>query len=515
MRRPLSMIHYQLSIVFCLLTGIQTMQAAQPKREMRAVWIATVANIDWPSRRWLSTAEQQDEMLRLLDGLARNHVNTVILQIRPTADALYLSPYEPWSHWLTGKQGERPEPYYDPLQFVIDEAHRRFMEVHVWLNPYRVTQAGGAGDLSEEHPFFQHRDLFVRYGNAWYFDPGLDETRAWLNRVVRDVVERYDIDAIHMDDYFYPYKIKGEDFPDQATFEAHPRGFAPDQKDDWRRNNVNLIIAELQRTIKTAKPWVEFGISPFGVWRNRSADPQGSDTQAGVQNYDDLYADILLWLREGNIDYVAPQLYWEIGKPAADYEVLARWWGDHAYGKNLYLGMAAYKMGDPAQPAPWHEGNELLRQLRLNRSLPQVDGSMYYNATAFLSNPAGLCDSLQASWYRYPALCPVNRNAKGRPATPPQRVRVLRDGDQALLMWDKAEGRGGEATAYYVVYAFRSKQVGDLNDPANILARTHDNYLDLTTVPGFDPSGYHTFVVTSVNRYRRESVPTHAVTRKM
>ena len=177
--------------------------------------------------------------------------------------------------------------------------------------------------------------------------------------------------------------------------------------------------------------------------------------------------------------------------------------------------MAAYKMGDPAQTAPWHEGNELLRQLRLNRSLPQVDGSMYYNATAFLSNPAGLCDSLQASWYRYPALCPVNRNAKGRPATPPQRVRVLRDGDQALLMWDKAEGRGGEATAYYVVYAFRGKQVGDLNDPANILARTHDNYLDLTTVPGFDPSGYHTFVVTSVNRYRHESVPTHAVTRKM
>lgn len=498
-----------------LLAGSCLYAAQPPKREMRAVWIATVANIDWPSRRWLSTEEQQEEMLRLLDGFARNHINTVVVQIRPTADALYFSPYEPWSHWLTGKQGTRPQPYYDPLQFVIEEAHKRFMDVHVWLNPYRVTQSGSTGELSEEHLFFKNKDLFVRYGNRYYFDPGLDETREFLNRVVRDVVERYDVDAIHFDDYFYPYKIQGLDFPDQSTFEAHPRGFSPDRKDDWRRNNVNMIVAELQRTIKSAKPWVEFGISPFGVWRNRSADVRGSNTRAGVQNYDDLYADVLLWLQEGNIDYVTPQLYWEIGKPDADYAELVGWWSEHAYGKNLYIGMGVYKMGDSSQAAAWNDGNEIVRQLQLNRTQPQVDGAMFYNGTAFLSNTFGLNDSLQANYYRYPALCPVNRNIKSKPAASPQNVNVLRDGEQAYLVWDKVDRKGGEAVDYYVVYAFKGKEPGDMNNPAHIIARTHDHCLNLRTIKGLELSGYYTFVVTSVNRYKQESVPTHAVTRKM
>ncbi len=503
------------ALCFVFVTARLSGQERSPKREMRAVWIATVANIDWPSKRWLSTEEQKTEMIRLLDGFARNRINTVILQIRPTADAFYLSPFEPWSHWLTGKQGTRPDPYYDPLQFVIEEAHKRFMEVHVWLNPYRLTSTKSTGELSPDHLFFKNKDLFVFYGNRYYFNPGLDETRKCLNRVVRDIVERYDIDAVHMDDYFYPYKVQGADFPDQATFEAYPRGFTADRKDDWRRNNVNMIIAELQHTIKSVKPWVAFGISPFGVWRNNTNDPRGSDTRAGVQNYDDLYADVLLWLQEGNIDYVAPQLYWEIGKQGVDYQVLARWWSENAFGRNLYIGQGVYRMGDRKQPSAWNEGNEILRQLRLNRSLPGVDGAMYYNAGAFLSNALGLNDSLQAHYYRYPALCPVNRNVGGTPAVSPQNVRILCDGDHSLLMWDKVERQGGEANAYYVVYAFKGKEVGQLDDPAHIVALTHDNYLDLRSVPDFSPVGYYTFVVTSVNRYRQESVPTHAVTRKL
>ena len=282
---------------------------AQPKREMRASWIATVANIDWPSRAAQTDARlQQEEMTRILDSLQALRINTVIFQVRPTADALYPSALEPWSNWLTGKQGVAPEPLYDPLDFVVREAHRRCIDVHVWLNPYRVTNGFDLNSLADSHIYKQHPELFVKYGKQWYFDPGLDGTREWLNRVVADIVERYDIDAIHFDDYFYPYKIKGEDFPDDASFAAHPRGFT--DKEDWRRNNVNMVIEELQHTIKSCKPWVEFGISPFGVWRNEADDVRGSKTQAGCRNYDDLYADILLWLEKGWIDYVTTQLYW-------------------------------------------------------------------------------------------------------------------------------------------------------------------------------------------------------------
>lgn len=472
----------------------QALQAVQPKREMRAVWIATVANIDWPSRRWLSTAEQQDEMLRLLDGLARNHVNAVVLQVRPTADALYLSPYEPWSHWLTGKQGERPEPYYDPLQFVIDEAHRRFMEVHVWLNPYRVTHGGGTGDLSEEHLFFQRKDLFVRYGNAWYFDPGLDETREYLNRVVRDVVERYDIDAIHMDDYFYPYKIQGEDFPDQATFEAHPRGFAPDRKDDWRRNNVNLIIAELQRTIKSVKPWVEFGISPFGVWRNRSADPQGSDTQAGVQNYDDLYADITHWVEQGWIDYNMPQIYWEIGHPAADYITLIKWWNRHAGKAHLYIGQ------DVARTM---RAGDLTRKMYYERTLPNIGGNCFWPANEILWNNGGIADSLRRRYHRYPALIPAYTHQHDRA---PKRVKKLRaewTPDGYVLHWQAEQSpTNPELASYFVIYRFANNEEIDLDDPRHIVATTRECHYLLPYEDGQTPFRY---VVTAVDRFHNES----------
>ena len=486
-----------------------------PKREMRAVWIATVSNIDWPSSQRLSTSEQRKEMIKLLDGFAKNNINAVVVQIRPTADAFYSSPHEPWSHWLTGKQGSRPVPYYDPLQFIIEEAHKRFIEVHAWINPYRVTNSRGSGELCQQHLFFEKKEMFVNYGNRYYFDPGLDETREFLNLVVRDVVERYNIDAVHFDDYFYPYKIAGVDFPDQKTFERYPRGFTQEQKNDWRRNNVNLIISELQQTIKSIKPWVEFGISPFGVWRNSSTDPRGSATKAGIQNYDDLYADILKWLQEGSIDYVTPQLYWEIGKSTADYETLVNWWSENSYGKNLYIGLGVYKMEDKSQAKAWNNGNEIVRQLNVNKKHPQVDGVMYYNATAFLGNKRGLNDSLQHNYYKYPAICPINHNIKGEAAVSPQKVSILKDGANTFLFWDKVAEKNSAENAYYIVYAFKGKTAGDLNNPANILVRTHDNYINLKRFKHLDLTGNYTFVVTSVNRYKQESVPTHAVTRKL
>ena len=489
-------------------------QSQVPKREMRAVWIATVANIDWPSQRNLSPKAQREEMRNMLDEFARNNINTIVMQIRPTADAFFPSQIEPWSQWLSGKQGTKPSPFYDPLQFIITEAHKRCIDVHAWLNPYRVTNTDNIEQLSKDHLYFKNRDLFLKYGGKTYFNPGLDETREYLNRVVTEIVERYDIDAIHFDDYFYPYRINNEEFPDEATFKKYPRGFAPNKKDDWRRNNVNLVISELQKTIKSIKPWVEFGISPFGVWRNNTVDPSGSATRAGVQNYDDLYADILKWLREGSIDYVAPQLYWEIGKKVADYEILVKWWSENSYGKNLYTGLYNSQLNMPDANIAWRTGNELVRQLNLNKQYPQVDGAVFYSANAFLKNKQGLSDSLKNSFYKYPALCPINRNIVGEASAQPQNLRIIKDGEAAFLVWDEIKEEGGCEVAYYVVYVFPGKSVGDLDNPENILMKTTECCIDLREIDE-KFKGNYTFVVTSVNKFKHESEPLTGETRKL
>jgi uncharacterized lipoprotein YddW (UPF0748 family) len=480
------------------------------KREMRAVWIATVANIDWPSRMGLSSKEQKAEMIQLLNKCKENNINAIFVQIRPTADAFFPSTLEPWSHWLTGKQGVAPQPFYDPLEFIITEAHKRCIEVHAWLNPYRVVNSDDISLLDKNHLYFKKKELFVKYGGKYYFDPGLEETREFLVSVVKNIVEMYDIDAIHFDDYFYPYPVKGEEFPDEKTFKKYPRGFT--QKDDWRRDNVNLVIKQLNETIKGIKPWVEFGISPFGVWRNADKDPRGSATQAGVSNYDDLYADILKWLEEGTIDYVVPQLYWEIGKKVADYSVLIDWWSKNSYGRNLYIGLYASLLGN-SKVAAWNNGNELIRQLHLNKKYPQVKGAAYFSAKGFVKNPQGLNDSLRASFYKYPAIVPINRNLKGEPSTPPQNVHLFKDGTETVLIWDEIHEEYGCRIAYYIVYAFKGKEVGDLNNAENILAVTADNYLDFAMLKT-KFKGYYTFVVTSVNRYKYESPTSYSVTKR-
>ena len=365
----------------------------------RGAWIATVANIDWPSAEAVgNTGKQQAEMIFLLDSLESIGINAIIFQVRPTADALYYSELEPVSHWLTGSQGSWGEQTpWDPLDWTIEEAHKRGMEVHVWLNPYRVNLAKtDTSVICAEHIFRRHPEWFWCYAKQWYFDPGLDVTREWICTIVQDIVQNYDIQAIHMDDYFYPYPVGKQELPDSLTFAAHPRGF--ENIRDWRRNNVNMAIQDISRTIKECKPEVEFGISPFGVWRNASVDSTGSATTAGITNYDDLYADIRLWIREGWIDYVLPQLYWEIGKKAADYEVLAHWWANEIRGTNckLYIGMAPYRLEGASAKSPWGQGNEIKRQMELNRSIPEITGECFYSTRPLLRNPRHVCDSIRA-----------------------------------------------------------------------------------------------------------------------
>lgn len=362
----------------------------------RGAWIATVANIDWPSEAAIGdSATQQHELIFLLDSLHSLGLNAIIFQVRPTADALYRSSFEPSSHWLTGTQGSSLT--WDPLAWTIEEAHKRQMEVHVWLNPYRVNLAKtDTTVICEDHIWKKHRDWFWEYNKQWYFDPGLDVTREWICTIVQDIITRYDVQAIHMDDYFYPYPVGKKQLPDAETFARYPRGFTDIR--EWRRNNVNMAIQEISATIRECKDSVEFGISPFGVWRNANVDSTGSATTAGITNYDDLYADIRLWIKKGWIDYVLPQLYWEIGKKAADYEVLAHWWANEVRGTNckLYIGMAPYRLEGAKKDSPWGQGNEIGRQMTLNRTIPEITGECFYSTRPLLRNPRGVCDTIRA-----------------------------------------------------------------------------------------------------------------------
>ena len=378
-------------VILLLLAAI----SVQAEIVFRGAWIATVANIDWPSEQAVGdTAKQKAEMLFELDSLAAIGINAIVFQVRPTADALYISEFEPSSHWLTGKQGAPLS--WDPLAWTIEQAHNRGMEVHVWLNPYRVNLAKtDTSMLAPDHIMRRCPNWFWEYNKQWYFDPGLEVTREWICTIVQDIITRYPVQAIHMDDYFYPYPAGKLQLPDSATFAQHPRGF--EDIKEWRRNNVNLAIQDISRTIHECRNDVEFGISPFGVWRNANVDSTGSKTRAGITNYDDLYADIRLWIREGWIDYVLPQLYWEIGKKVADYEVLAHWWANEVRGTKckLYVGLAPYRLEKASAKSPWGQGNEISRQMRLNRTIPEISGECFYSTRPLLRNPRGVCDSIK------------------------------------------------------------------------------------------------------------------------
>lgn len=372
-----------------------------PSNEFRAAWIATVANIDWPSKGTTDPAKQRQEYIRMLDMHKRNGLNAVIVQVRPCADAFYPSPYEPWSEWLTGLQGRAPAPFYDPLKFMIEEAHKRGMEFHAWLNPYRAVFNIQTSQVAKDHITKQFPDWFLNYGEKKYFDPGNKNAQQYVVNVVRDLVRRYDVDGVHFDDYFYPYRIPNKEFPDHKTFKVFGEGMT---RDEWRRSNVDSIIRQLSLVIKEEKPWVKFGISPFGVWRNSDQDPRGSATKAGQTNYDDLYADILLWLKEGWIDYVAPQLYWEFGHKAAPFEVLLDWWSKNTYGKHCYIGLGIYRAG--SNPA-WRDRTQLPRMIEAVRNTPNMHGVIYFSSKSFEKNPNGWSDSLRLNYYRDPATIPV------------------------------------------------------------------------------------------------------------
>ncbi len=441
---------------------------AQPKYEFRGVWVATVDNIDFPSTKFLSSEGQKAEFISLLDMHKRNGMNAVVVQIRPATDAFYPSQYEPWSEWLTGTQGKPPSPYYDPLEFMITETHKRGMEFHAWMNPYRAVFNISRSSISPTHITRLHPEWFLDYGGKRYFDPGNKEAQQFVTNVVRDVVRRYHIDAIHFDDYFYPYRIAGKEFGDWSSYKKYGNGL---DKETWRRSNVDSIIVMLSRVIKQENRYCKFGISPFGVWRNIDKDPEGSNTKAGQTNYDDLYADILLWLKMKWIDYVAPQLYWEFGHKVVGYEVLIDWWAKHAYGRQMYIGQGIYRAMESKSYA-WKNVRELPNQIKKLREYPQIQGSIFFSSSSFSRNPNGWSDSLRNNYYKYPAIPPpMSWIDSVKPARPElqfdsSKVAIFSITIDLYLREDSLVKNLNR----YIIYNFADTDKINISDPKNISA---------------------------------------------
>ncbi len=372
-------------------------------REMRAIWIATVDNIDWPSRPGLSTADQQDEMLALLDMCVEMNLNAVIFQVRPVADALYESELEPWSAFLSGRQGVAPDPPYDPLAFTIRAAHSRGLEVHAWLNPFRASHPAN-DTVSDTHVIRTHPEWVHRYGPYHWMDPGHPEARAHSLAVVEDLLTRYDLDGLHFDDYFYPYPVDADGggkvpFPDDATWAAYQRQGGDLSRDDWRRDNINRFVRQVYERARATSPHVRVGFSPFGIWR-----PGHPSQIKGFDAYTGLFADARLWLREGWLDYLVPQLYWAIDPPGQSYPVLLRWWVDeNRRQRHIWAGNAAHRALSTGRG--WDE-HQLARQVEVTREQSGASGNVYFSAKWFLKHPDTLRARI-AALYRTPALVPA------------------------------------------------------------------------------------------------------------
>ncbi len=448
--------------------GIAQEKIMNPKNEFRAVWIATVVNIDWPKTQKDSVSKQKADFIEILDTYKKLNYNAVIVQIRSVGDAFYPSTLAPWSRFVTGKEGQAPKPYYDPLAWMIEEAHTRGFEFHAWLNPYRATFDTKTEILSREHDFFKHRDWMIKYGETgkekYYYNPGLPEVQSHLKSVIEEVVKNYDIDAIHFDDYFYPYRVTGKEFNDAASYKKYGKNLSIQ---DWRRDNVNTFVKDIYSLIKSVKPWVQFGISPFGVWRNKSVDPRGSDTQAGQTNYDDLFADPIAWMNGKYIDYMLPQLYWSIDHKTASYAKLIKWWADNSTNTNIYIGNGSYKIKSDSDKK-WDNPSEIPNQIDLTRTYPNIQGNAFFSAKAFVNKNREVTTMLAENQYKYPAIpLPVPSSIKTTNERP--LIQTFEKVENSFqFSFKKTQS---DQIRYIVVYSSENETKLDCNDPSQILEK--------------------------------------------
>lgn len=489
-------------IPFFFLFFVINLEAQNPKREFRGVWVATVTNIDFPNRKGQSPTDLESDWRELVSFYEERNFNAIIAQIRPVSDAFYSSKLAPWSRFLTGQQGQNKDGF-DPLEMMIKETKKKGLEFHAWLNPYRATMTLDTTNLAKTHPLSQHPEWAIQYGNKWYLNPGLPEVRNYITEIIEEILINYDIDAIHFDDYFYPYKIAGLNFPDSLDFAKSGFGFF--NVEDWRRHNVDVLIEQISKKIKAIAPHVKFGISPFGVWRNQDRDPvNGSETRAGQTSYDDLYADVIKWMDEGWIDYLVPQLYWHIGYPPADYEKLINWWNDRGYERHIYIGQGAYKIGDNPEKA-WYSRDEMPKQIRLSREQSNILGNIYFSSKSLRRNPLGITDSLANNYYQNKALIPQMNYLEVTELAPPNLDKIKRKKDKIRLCWSRTEKI--IEPGYCVIYRFKDNNPGEFDDPRNILAITEVSdkrewkFFD----ENFEKNATYTYVISMVNRAHQES----------
>jgi len=472
---------------------------AHPKREFRGAWLSTA----WQSRyKTMTVTQMQKYFTDALDELQADGINAVIFQARPYADAFYKSNYEPWSVLLSGRQGVAPEGGFDPLAFLVDECHKRNMELHAWLNPYRVS-INENDVFADNHIYKRHSERFVKYGNKVYFDPGIPDNRTFICNVVRDIILNYDVDAIHMDDYFYPYPVAGERFPDQNSFNTYAKvqGFSSNQLEDWRRNNVNLLIQEVRYTLLNTKPWVRFGISPFGIYRNKRSTPDGSGSETtGLQNYDDLYADVKLWVKNGWIDYNMPQIYWEIGHKAADYKTLINWWADNNYKQHLYIGQDVKRTMDATQPSG---SSQLAEKITLSRGFATVHGNCFWPAYELLDNYKGISNQLKSNFHKYTDLLPASTHMHNKAPKKVDKLKEVFTETTHTLQWESVSNRHDPTTAqYYVVYRFAKGEKENLDNAQAIVGITREKKYEL---PYERMRNKYKYVVTAVDGFHNES----------
>ncbi len=470
-----------------LLLFVVATVCANTVREFRGAWIQCVNG----QFMGMSTADMQKTLTYQLDELQKDGANAIIFQVRPECDALYNSSIEPWSRFLTGEQGKAPSPYWDPLQWMIEQCHKRGMELHAWINPYRA-KTKTTHVLSPKHIAHKRRDLVFEYDGQYILNPAYDENRQYICHVVGDILRRYDVDGLHIDDYFYPYPAAGCTIPDENLYRRNPGGHS--NIGDWRRYNVNLFMKEMHDTIRAVKPWVKFGVSPFGIYRNKKSDPNGSDTR-GLQNYDDLYADVLLWINNGWVDYCVPQIYWQIGHPTADYKTLIQWWDRNASARPLYIGEdveRTVKYKDDDNP----NQHQMPAKYKLHDFANNVQGTVLWYAKAAVDNIGNYGMMLRNVYWRNPALQPLMPFISKKQPGKPRKVKMVWTSDGPMLFWTapktKSKSKDWASNAHqYAVYC-----------DGTLVAVTSDTFFKL---PYVDGKTKHTYVVTSLNRIHNES----------
>ncbi len=499
MRLEMRLLTLGVLLISCL--GLRAQEVELPKREFRGVWIATVANIDWPTKGVWDAEKQKKDLIAILDQHQRQGLNAVMFQIRPAADALYANSNEPWSQWLTGEQGKGPNEFYDPLKFAIEECHKRGMELHAWFNPYRAT-FDAVSSIHSSHITKQKPEWFFSYGGKKLFDPGIPEVRAYITQVILNVVKNYDIDGVHFDDYFYPYGIKGQIINDAESFRNYnDQNFSSIA--DWRRDNVDKLIKMVSDSIKHYKKYVKFGISPFGIWQNKRQSAEGSETNGG-DSYHGLYADSRKWVKEGWVDYINPQIYWSFESVPAPYAKLVNWWSENSYGRHLYIGHGAYRINDPKDFA-WRNPKQIPNQIIYNRQNPRVQGSIYFSSKSLTTNRLGVSDSLINNYYKYPSLPPVMLWVDSVAPYNPQNVLAIQMNKHVVLSWKQPlDAKDQEATYGYVVYRFEN---GEEVNTEKATAIKNVYYGDVTSWEDKDVEAgkNYTYVVTAIDRMKNES----------